>query len=1033
MSSDEAFGYRLDESGAPHDEGGDAHMPGSGAATLRVFALGRARVEKDGLPLDSPDWIQKSRELLFYLLSHPEGRAKEQIGLVLWPEASTSQLRSSFHDTVYRLRRALGAKEWIVFRKRRYYFDRSLSYSYDVEEFEERVSEADKLRSEAPEIAIVHLQEAADLYVGDYLEDLTVEGDWAVARREELRRANQEALLLLGGLLVAQGRHAEAAGAYRRVIAQDGFIEAAHRGLMRCHASLGEHARALERYQALVERLRDGFGTEPAPETKALFEELLKDGGKTLKAASALPYESRPAKKSASRTNNLPLQPTPLVGREREVEEVGEWVRGGNARVLTLTGPGGTGKTRVALAAGADLLGEFEDWVYFVALASTHDPELVPSAIAGSLGVKESAEQSVLETLKGYLHHKRLLLILDNFEQVLGGTSVVVELVRSCPGLRVLATSRIPLRLYGEQEYAVPPLAVPDSRDLPPLEDLSRYEAIRLFVDRARAVKADFSVTEENASAVAEVCARLDGLPLAIELAAARVRLLPPRAMLAHLDNRLKLLRGGPRDLPSRQRTLRGTIDWSYGLLEEQDKTLFARLSVFAGGYTLEAIEGICDPQGDLDALQGIESLLEKSLLKREEDVGGESRFAMLETVHEYAGERLEESGEAEEVQRAHAGYYLALAETAERELKGQDQLHGMRRLEAAHEDMRAALGWALQQEETEMVLRLGGALWWFWFVRGHYSEGRRWLEDGLAMKGRGTIETRAMALAGVGALAYEQDELDRSEEACEEGLELLANWSKRRSEARIYLLLSLGHVMVDREDYSRARELLEQCLALSREMGHGLGLAGSIMSLATVAREQGDLDRATELLEESMELFQERGDKMGLAWCQINLGLVLCARGDVRRAARLTEEGVALLGELGAGADGAIGLCNLGWMELLQGDFGRAASLFDESLNLAWDTGLYPIVLTTLEGYACVAAARGQARRSARLWSAAQALQSEMGIPRDTDWLAEADTRISALRSALDEQAWEEAARTGRAMTLEEAVASAREQWEGY
>jgi tetratricopeptide (TPR) repeat protein len=564
---------------------------------------------------------------------------------------------------------------------------------------------------------------------------------------------------------------------------------------------------------------------------------------------------------------------------------------------------------------------------------------------------------------------------------------------------------------------------------LPPLEVISHYEAVRLFVERAVAVKADFSVTNENAAAVAEICARLDGLPLAIELAAARVRLLAPQAMLARLDNRLKLLKGGARDLPTRQQTLRGTIDWSYGLLEEEEKTLFGRLSAFAGGSTLEAIEEICDSGGDIDPLEGVESLLEKSLLRREEGVGGESRFDMLETVHEYAREKQEESGEAEETKRAHAEAFLALAEEAEPELTGPDQLEWLQRLEAEHDNMRAALGWALRRGETEQVLRLGGALWWFWFVRGHYSEGRRWLEEALAMDGPGSLEARAMALAGVGALAYEQDELERAEEACDEGLELLAHETTEQSEARLYLLLSLGHVALSSEDHTRATELFEESLALSREMGHGLGLAGSVMSLATVSYEQGDAQRATELFEESMDLFRERGDKLGLAWCLINLGLVVSSQGDPGQAAKLTEEGIALLRDLGAVADAAIGLCNLGWMALRQNDLGRAAALFVESLELAWDTGLDPIVLTTLEGYACVAGAQGEAQRAAQLWGAAQALQIAKAIPRDTDWLTEADARISAVRSGLDEQVWEEASRRGRVMGLEEAVASVKEE----
>jgi predicted ATPase len=412
--------------------------------------------------------------------------------------------------------------------------------------------------------------------------------------------------------------------------------------------------------------------------------------------------------------------------------------------------------------------------VFFVALATIRDPELVPSAIAGSLGIKENADQPLIDTLEGHLHHKRLLLILDNFEQVLEGTAFVRGLIGTCPELKALVTSRTPLRLYGEQEYAVPPLTVPDLKDLPPLQVLARNAAVTLFVERARAVKADFSVSEENAWAVAEICARLDGLPLAIELAA-RSRLLAPQTMRLRLSDRLRLLKGGPRDLPERQRTLWSTIDWSYELLEVEDKTLFGRLSVFAGGRTLEAIEEVCDPEGDLDALEGVESLCEKNLLRREEDVGGESRFVMLETVHEYAVERLVEDGAAEEIRRTHAEYYLALAEEDNAKLRGPHAAKVLERLEVEHDNMRAAMKWALKTGEAELALGLGAALWWFWSVRGHYGEGRRWLEQALAMEGRTTPESMAMARAGLGALARDQGDLDMAEEAAAEGLEVLA------------------------------------------------------------------------------------------------------------------------------------------------------------------------------------------------------------------------------------------------------------------
>jgi predicted ATPase/DNA-binding SARP family transcriptional activator/Tfp pilus assembly protein PilF len=1026
VSPERASEYAPGGPEAPQGGWEHARQPARGTPVVRVFALGHARVEKDARPIDSPDLIQKPRELLYYLLSHPEGRTKEQIGLALWPEASTAQLRSSFHDALYRLRRALGGKEWISFRKGRYAFERSLDYSYDVEDFERKLLEARSERTEEPGRAIRYLQEAAGLYEGDYLEDLVVEGEWAYVRQEVLRRTFQEALLLLGELLLARERHAEAADAYRKAIAQDSFLEGAHRGLMRSHALLGERGRALEHYQTLISILQKELGTVPAPETTALYEELRGGEGDVEPAPSEARRKSTPPKTTEARPNNLPVQPTPLLGREREVEEIEEQMRGGRARLLTLTGPGGTGKTRLALAAGSDLIEEFEDGVFFVGLSTIRDPELVPSAIAASLGLKESAEQPLIDTLEGYLHHKRLLLILDNFEQVLEGTPFVRGLVGTCPGLKVLVTSRTPLRLYGEQEYAVPPLTVPDPSSLPPLEVLARYGAVRLFVERARAVKADFSVSEENAWAVAEICARLDGLPLAIELAAARARLLTPQTMLARLSDRLRLLRGGPRDLPARQRTLRSTIDWSYELLEEEDKILFGRLSVFAGGRTLEAIEEVCDPEGDLDALEGVESLVEKNLLRREEDVGGESRFVMLETVHEYAVERLEEGGEAEEIRRTHAEYYLALAEEDDARLRGPYAAEGLERLEVEHDNMRSAVQWALKTGEAELALKLGGALWWFWSVRGHYGEGRRWLEEALAMDERASIESRALALAGLGTLMSHQGDLDRAEEVLAEGLELLARESIELSDAKLYLLLTLGHVALEREDHRRATELFGESRVSSRRLGNRWALARSVMSLAAVIHEQGDLERATGLYGEGIGLFRDQGDKVGLARCLNNLGLVLYEEGDLGQAVELTEEAVELLRELRAGADTAVALNNLGWMELLQNDLDGATDLFEESLYLAWESGMKPIVLPTLEGLACVAGARGEAQRAACLWGAAQSLEAT-GIPRDTDWLAESDARISAVRSGMGEQAWEEATRRGRVMGLEEAVAMAR------
>jgi predicted ATPase len=412
----------------------------------------------------------------------------------------------------------------------------------------------------------------------------------------------------------------------------------------------------------------------------------------------------------------------------------------------------------------ADLLEEFEDGVFFVSLAALSDPQLFLPTVATTLGVKESSEKALEESLKEYLRETELLLLLDNFEQVLEAAPAVSGLLSAAPGLKVLATSRTPLGIYGGREYPVPPLSVPDPRRVPTVEALTHYEAVRLFIESARAIKPDFAVTNESAPAVAEICARLDGLPLAIELAAARIRMLPPKALVARLGNRLKLLTGGARDLPERQRTLRGAIEWSYDLLEESEKTLFGRLSVFAGGRTLEAIEAVCDTEGDLpvDAFEGVSALLEKNLLRQDEGSEGEPRFVMLETIHEYAREKLEESSEAETLKRGHAEYFLALAEKAEPELKGPDQLEWRELLDAELDNMRTALSWALEGADAELGLRLAAALSRFWFDRSYFDEAQRWLEEALAQNSEAPSAARAKVLNGLGFLAGFQGNLAR-------------------------------------------------------------------------------------------------------------------------------------------------------------------------------------------------------------------------------------------------------------------------------
>jgi len=741
-------------------------------------------------------------------------------------------------------------------------------------------------------------------------------------------------------------------------------------------------------------------------------------------AAPDLPQEFPPLRTLESRRNNLPLQPTPLVGREREVGEVCERLRQEEVRLLTLTGPGGTGKTRLSLQAGADLLEDFEGGVFFVELAAVTDPNLFHGEVAGALGLRESGDAPLPDLLKEYLSRRELLLILDNFEQLLGAAPFARELLSAAPRVKVLVTSRIPLGVYGEHEYAVPPLSVPDPKRLPPVETLSQYEAVRLFIERAAAAKAGFAITSENAPAIAEICVRLDGLPLAIELAAARTKLLPPKALLTRLANRLKLLTGGAKDLPARQRTLRGAIEWSHDLLDEGEKTLFARLSVFAGGRTLEAIEAVCDAGGDLpiDSLDGVSSLLDKSLLRQEEGLEDEPRFVMLETIHEFAREKLEEGGDAEETRRLHAEYFLSLAEEAEPELVGPDQVEWMDRLEAEHDNLRAALSWSLEGGEVELGLRLAGTLWWFWYVRCHWKEGRRWCEEALQRGDAAPVPVRAKVLLGTGALMYKVGDHELSAQHVERSLALYRQAGDDQGAATC--LDALGTLALEQGEWEMAEGLLEESLALARESGSRWGVCHALGALSDMAGMRGDLERAKALGEESLALAREMGDILTVTAVNNGLAIIAMLGGDYQRAQMLFEKYLEVTRITRVRDYEATALHNLGLLSLSRGDYARAASLFSEGLTLFEELLDSLGVTVALDALAAVAGERGDVRRAARLWGAAEALREAIGVPQPHDDKTVLEPFVEAARSRLDECAWKATWEEGRAMTKEQAIA---------
>jgi len=724
------------------------------------------------------------------------------------------------------------------------------------------------------------------------------------------------------------------------------------------------------------------------------------------------------------RLRHLPVQLTTLVGREHKIAAVCALLREARARLVTLTGPGGTGKTRLALQVAAEIVEVFPDGVYFVDLAPLGDPALVLPTIARALGVVEHGGQPLADALRERLAGTRTLLLLDNLEQVVEVGPEIVGLLGAGPGVAILATSRIALHVRGEWLYAVPPLTLPGAEGVP-VDMPTESEAVRVFIERAQNVKPDFAVTNATALAVAEICVRLDGLPLAIELAAARVRLLPPVALLAHLDQRLRLLTGGARDMPTRQRTLRATIDWSYGLLTPAERTLLARLAVFTGGCTLAAVEAVCDADGALDALVTVDSLARQSVLRLvEEEDDGAARVWLLETIREYALERLEASGEREEVGRRHTAYFLAFAEDVEPRLRGPQERMWLDRLEDEHDNLRIALGRSVRTEgEALTSLRLSGALVRFWVVRGHLSEGRGWLEKALSQgrAGSSDVDVRAKALRGAGLLAYRQGDYARARALHEESLTLYRHLEDQMGIATA--LSHLGSVAYKQGDFARARALHEESLALWRDLGDRAGMSASLTNLGIAASHRGDYEQAWALLDDGLVLRRELGSAWDIAVSLSNLGTVAYRQGHYEQAWALTEESLALRKDLGDTGGIATSLHTLGNVACKQGQVEQARILLGQSLQLARRVGDQSLVAECLESVATMALVASDAQRAVRLLGTAAALREFIGAPLLPAARISIDDAVAAARTALGNDSFAAAWRVGQMMGLEQAV----------
>ena len=771
----------------------------------------------------------------------------------------------------------------------------------------------------------------------------------------------------------------------------------------------------------------------------------------------------------AFRDDTLPLPLTPLVGRHEEVASVNTLLQRPEVRLLTLTGTGGIGKTRLALRVAAEIGAGFRNGVVFVSLAVLQDATLVIPTIIQSLGLKEAEGRSSFDLLYMALRDRQQLLVLDNFERLIQAAPRLVELLARCPQVKMLVTSRAVLQVQGEYEFQVPPLALPDSEHMPAHESLAEYASVALFLQRAQAIAPDFRLSESNATTIAKICCRLDGLPLALELAAARIKLLSPQELLERLEHPLGVLTDGPRDLPMRQQTLRNTLLWSYQLLSTWEQQLFRLLSVFVGGFSMEAAEAIAvsrlAPQEKRRVLDGVASLMSKSLVLMVRQEGEPSRLFLLETVREYGLECLVASEEAERMGAAHAEYYLWLAEDAEQHLSGREQVRWLARLEREHSNLRAALQWFQDHSEKEarreMGLRLAIALGQFWLMGGHGSYGRLALERVLAESEGVRASSLAKGFATAGVIASGQGDLGQAETHLEKSLALSCQLDDRRGEARV--LRELGKVAMLRGGIARAHTLLEEAVTLFRDLGDTPGISDCLITLADVLliegkytrasslldeslafyREagplamvsqalnllassvffQGDLLKAQSLLGESLALAREVGDEDNIAYALMLIGLVRLIQGETTIARSLLEEGLGIARRGGWQERIAWGIYGLGWTAFFENRFEIAHSLFKEGLAVSRTVGNQVFIAFYLEGLASVSAFQEQFARAARIWGAADGLRKALDAPVPAVMQRTYEQHRQWVQNQLGEEAFNILWDAGLAMALEQVL----------
>jgi predicted ATPase/DNA-binding SARP family transcriptional activator len=1037
-------------------------------ARFELFLLGPPRLQRDGVPLQFDR--RKVMALAAYLAMaglESEGRhlSRDSLVTLFSPDLEPSRARAVFRRNLSLLRRAL-EDEWLVADRKWVGTDPETDFWLDVDQFARLVHSCETHghpREEVCPRCLEALAEAAALYQGDFLEgfglrDSVEFDDWQFFQAEELRQQLASVLERLARGHGVEGNHEAALPYARRWLALDPLHEPAHQQLMELYAQTGQRSAALRQYTECVRILDDELGLAPAEETTALYEQI-----RTMPPAEAalildLAEPTELPIRRASPRHNLPAQTTPFVGREKELVQIKQCLA--SHRLVTLTGSGGIGKTRTAIQAASEVVAEYPQGVWLAELAPVADPRMVPQAVAAVWDVREEQGRPLQVTLADYLREKTLLLVPDNCEHVIDASSQLVSyLLQRCPGLRILATSREALGVAGEFVTEVPPLS------LPPTGPASRAalqgsEAVRLFVSRAATALPGFELTDANAAAVVQVCRRLDGVALALELAAARVKALRVEQIAVRLDDAFHLLTGGSRTVLPRQQTLRATMDWSHALLSDAERACFRRLAVFAGGWTLEAAEGVCAGEGleTPDVLDLLAQLGNKSLVVIDREPGHEARYRLLETIRQYAWEKLQEAGEQEQRRAQHLEYYYKLAQEVEPKLYGAQQLEGLAQLDAEQSNIRAALEWGLENR-LEAGAQLAGALFWNWHLRGRLADGYAWLQRALAVTSGGTKALRASLLSRVGHLAHEMRDVDRGVRYCEESIVLYRGIGDQ--EGLAYALTELAEfVFFDQADRERGRDLWKESLDLYQQAGNKWGCRHALAGLGLAyAMEQPDYSLAC--WQESLALARELGVPDGIAWALYGLGVHAFLRGDDERAMALFTEELPLSRAIRQPYLILESLFCMEMVALRQGKFEqakalarealeeeirrtglrvswrllglqfavspwRSEALLSENLALARESGDKLVIAHGLFSVAALAWSLGQLEKAVRLYAAAAAASGfAPPLPLErTDF----DHTLTRTLIQLDETAFQEAWAKGSSMTAEQAVVYALE-----